>query len=97
MKKVTGIKELFSLFDAMGVYQTYGIKKVGVFVSFARGEAFRDIDLYIEEDLHYSQVQEMKQKLEAETGIHFDIMMKKNAEPVILYRAFKDMKYATAH
>ena len=97
MKKLSEIKELFSLFDEIGLYKIYGIKKVGVFGSFARGEAFRDIDLFIEEDLNYSQVQDMKQKLEAKTGIHFDIMMKKNAEPVILYRALKDMQYATAY
>jgi predicted nucleotidyltransferase len=97
MKKVSEIKELFSLFNEMGLYKTYGIKKLGVFGSFARGEAFRDIDLFIEEDLNYNQVQDMKQQLEAQTGIPFDIMMKKNAEPVILYRAFKDMQYATAY
>lgn len=97
MKKLSEIKELFNLFDEIGLYKIYGIKKVGVFGSFARGEAFRDIDLFIEEDLNYSQVQDMKQKLESQTGIHFDIMMKKNAEPVILYRALKDMQYATAH
>lgn len=97
MKRVSKIEDLFNLFDEMGLYKTYGIKKVGVFGSFARGEAFRDIDLFIEEDLNYKQVQDMKRKLEAHTGIHFDIMMKKNAEPVILYRAFKDMQYATGY
>ena len=97
MKKVTDVKGLFSLFDQMDLYKTYGIKKVGVFGSFARGEAFRDIDLFIEEDLKYSQVQDLKNTLENLTGIAFDIMMKKNAEPVILHRAFKDMQYATAH
>lgn len=97
MKKLTKISELFSLFNQMELYKTYGIKKVGVFGSFARGEAFHDIDLYIEDDINNSQVRDMKEKLEAETGITFDIMMKKNAEPVILHRAFKDMRYATAH
>ena len=97
MKRVTKIKELFSLFDQMGLYKTYGIKKVGVFGSFARGESFRDIDLFIEEDLKYSQVQDLKDQLEALTGIPFDIMMKKNAEPLILQRAQKDMQYATAY
>jgi uncharacterized protein len=97
VKKISKIKELFILFDEMGLYKAYGIKKVGVFGSFARGEAFHDIDLFIEEDLNYMQVQDMKQKLETQTGIHFDIMIKKNAEPVILHRANKDMLYATAH
>ena len=97
MKKVKEINDLFSLFDEMGLYKTYGIKKVGVFGSFARGEIFRDIDLFLEEDIEYHQLMDMKHNLENLTGIPFDIMLKKNAEPVILHRAFKDMQYATAH
>lgn len=96
MKKITEINELFRLFDEMGLYKTYGIKRLGVFGSFARGEDFRDIDIYIDEDLNYHQVQNLKNELELQTGISIDIMMKKNAEPVILHRAFKDMQYATA-
>ena len=97
MKNIHEIKELFKLFNEMGLYKTYGIEKVGVFGSFARGEAFHDIDLFIEEDLNYQQVQDLKNKLEQQTGIIFDIMIRKNAEPVILHRAFKDMQYATAY
>ena len=97
MNTLKEIKELFRLFDEMGLYKTYGIKRLGVFGSFARGEKFNDIDLFIEEDLDYLQVQDIKQKLETQTGIPFDIMVKKNAEPVILHRALKDMRYATAH
>ena len=95
MNTLKEIKELFRLFDEMGLYKTYGIKRLGVFGSFARGEKFNDIDLFIEEDLDYLQVQDIKQKLETQTGIPFDIMVKKNAEPVILHRALKDMRYAT--
>ncbi|HEY8658792.1 MAG TPA: nucleotidyltransferase domain-containing protein [Hanamia sp.] len=97
MRTVKEIKELFRLFDELDVYETYGIKKLGVFGSFARGEKFRDIDLFIEEDLDYHQITDLKNKLETQTCISFDIMIKKNAEPVILYRALKDMQYATAH
>ncbi len=97
MKKINDVKELFSLFDKMDLYKIYGIKKLGVFGSFARGEAFHDIDIYIDEDLNYLQIQDLKDKLEKQTGISFDILLKKNAEPVILHRAFKDMQYATAY
>jgi hypothetical protein len=38
---------------------------------------------------------EIKSVLEKETGIVFDIMLGRFAEPVILHRAIKDMKYAT--
>lgn len=97
MNTVREIKELFILFDDLDVYESYGIKKLGVFGSFARGEKFRDIDLFIEEDLDYHLVADLKKKLEQHTGIPFDIMVKKNAEPVILFRALKDMQYAAAH
>jgi len=97
MVTINEIKELFRLFEELGVYKTYGIKRLGVFGSFARGEKFRDIDLFIEEELSYRQVTDLKNKLETQTGISFDIMLKKNAEPAILHRAYKDMQYATAH
>ncbi len=89
--------ELFRLFQDMDIYKRYGIKKLGVFGSFARGESFHDIDIYVEEELVCQQVVDLKNSREKETGITFDIVVKKNAEPVILHRAFKDMKYATAY
>lgn len=91
------LEELFKLFDEMDLYKAYGIKRVGVFGSFARGEGFNDIDLYIEEDIHYGQLKELKNRLEMKTGIPLDIMTKKYAEPVILHRAMKEMLYATPH
>ena len=97
MKKSINVKELFILFDEMRIYQNYGIKKLGVFGSFARGEKFRDIDLFIEEEIDYNQIMDLKNKLETKTGFSFDIMLKKNAEPVILHRALKDMQYAASH
>ncbi len=97
MRPVKEINELFMLFDDLDIFKSYGIKKLGVFGSFARGEKFRDIDIFIEEDLDYHQVTDLKKKLEQQTGIPFDIMVKKTAEPVILFRALKDMQYAAAH
>ena len=97
MRTIKEIEELFKLFEDLDIYETYGIKKLGVFGSFARGEQFKDIDLFIEEDLGYKQISDLKNKLESKTGIPFDIMVKKNAEPVILHRALKDMQYATTH
>ena len=91
------LEELFKLFDEMDLYKEYGIKRVGVFGSFARGESFNDIDLYIEEDIQYGQLRELKYKLEMQTGIPFDIMTKKYAEPVILFRAMKEMLFGITH
>ncbi len=57
---------------------------------------FNDIDLFIEDDIDYRQVLQLKEMLEKETGLSVDIMQKKYAEPLILHRALKDMKYAAA-
>jgi predicted nucleotidyltransferase len=94
MRIIKQIEDLSTLLRELNVYHSFGIKRVGVFGSFARGEAFRDIDLYVEDDLDNKQALLFKQQLEAETGIPFDIMLKKYAEPVVLYRAMKEMRYA---
>ena len=96
MKTVQNINDLFLLFSQKDLFRQYGLKRIGVFGSFARGEQFKDIDLFIEEDIGYREVLHLKNLLENETGLPVDIMQKKHAEPVILYRALKDMKYAAA-
>ncbi|MBL0272567.1 MAG: nucleotidyltransferase domain-containing protein [Chitinophagaceae bacterium] len=96
MKSVQNINDLFLLFSHNNLYRQYGLKRIGVFGSFARGEKFNDIDLFIEEEINFRQVLQLKELLERETGMPVDIMQKKYAEPVILYRALKDMKYAAA-
>jgi predicted nucleotidyltransferase len=88
------INDLFRLFVDLDIYGTFGIKRLGVLGSFARGEEFHDIDLFIEEDLGHKKITELKNTLESQTGIPFDVMVKKNAEPVILHRAMKDILYA---
>ena len=96
MKAVKNINDLYILFNEMNLFREYNIKRIGVFGSFARGEQFNDIDLFIEDDLNFQQLIQLRNLLEKETGIPFDIMKKKYAEPVILYRALKDMQYAAA-
>lgn len=93
MRTIKEINDLFRLFDDLDIHGTFGIKR-GVFGSFAKGEEFHDIDLFIEEDLDHKKIIELKNTLESQTGIPFDVMVKKNAEPVILHRAMKDILYA---
>ena len=96
MKTVKNINDLHTLFTEKNLFREYNINRIGVFGSFVRGEKFNDIDLFIEDDLNFQQLIQLKSLLETETGIPFDIMQKKYAEPVILYRALKDMQYAAA-
>ncbi len=97
MKTVKNIDDLFLLLRQKNVFNEYGLKRIGVFGSMARGEQFHDIDLFIEESIELQKAFQLKESLEEAAGIAVDIMLKQYAEPVILYRALKDMKYASAY
>ena len=77
MKTVQNINDLFLLFSQNNLFSQYGLKRIGVFGSFARGEKFNDIDLIIEDEIDYRQVLQLKELLENETGLPVDIMQKK--------------------
>lgn len=78
------------------VFARFGFDRIGVFGSFARGERFNDIDLLIESRLDYDSRMALKNFLEAQLNVPVDIVLKEFAEPIILFRALKDVKYATA-
>ena len=76
--------------------QKHNLEKIGIFGSFARGETAGDIDFYIDsEDYRIQNLIGLKKDLEEITDMSVDIMLKKYANPIILYRAEKDMKYVT--
>jgi predicted nucleotidyltransferase len=76
--------------------EKYHLERIGVFGSFARGEKASDIDFYIDsENCNVKDLVELKNDLEKITEKEVDIMLKKYANPIILYRAEKDMKYVT--
>jgi predicted nucleotidyltransferase len=72
------------------------LDKIGIFGSFSRGEKANDIDFYIDmENYSVKNLINLKKDLEIITQKEVDIMLKKYANPIILYRAQKDMKYVT--
>jgi len=78
------------------ILKKYNLDKIGVFGSFARGEKANDIDFYIDMDnYNVKNLIGLKKDLEKITEKEVDIMLKKYANPIILYRAEKDMKYVT--
>lgn len=78
------------------ILKKYGVQRIGVFGSFARGEKYNDIDLFIDEDTYeYKDLIAMKRELEKEFNTRIDIVIKKYANPIVLHRAQKDMKYVT--
>ena len=79
-----------------GLLKKHHLEKIGVFGSFARGEEANDIDFYIDSDDYcVEDLLDLKDDLEKITQKRVDIMLKKYANPIILYRAEKDMKYVT--
>jgi predicted nucleotidyltransferase len=65
-----------------------------VFGSFARNEKFRDIDLLIEDNVSLDSLISFQNILKNDIDIPVDIVLSKYAEPIILYRAKHDLKYA---
>jgi len=78
------------------ILKKYNLDKIGVFGSFARGEKAKDIDFYIDLDnYNLKNLIPLKNDLEEITQKEVDIMLKKYANPIVLYRAQKDMVYVT--
>ena len=78
------------------LFKKHNLEKLGVFGSFARGEKSNDIDFYIDmENYSVKSLINLKNDLEKITEKQVDIMLKKYANPIVLYRAQKDMKYVT--
>jgi predicted nucleotidyltransferase len=76
--------------------EKYSLERIGIFGSFARGENANDIDFYIDmENYDVKNLINLKRDLEKITEKEVDIMLKKYANPIVLYRAQKDMKYVT--
>ncbi|MCL2038990.1 MAG: nucleotidyltransferase domain-containing protein [Bacteroidetes bacterium] len=74
--------------------EKYNLEKIGVFGSFARGENANDIDLYIDSDnCNLKKMLNLKNDIEKISNKKIDIMLKKYANPIILYYALKDMIY----
>lgn len=74
----------------------YGIRKISLFGSFITGRDYNDIDILVEDARDYNSLVEFKQELESLTNRKIDLMIKKFANPIVLYRAKKDMVDVTA-
>ena len=90
------INALEKVIKEENLLKKYNLEKIGIFGSFSRGEKANDIDFYIDLD-NYSlkNLINLKSDLEKITKKDVDIILKKYANPLVLYRAQKDMKYVT--
>ena len=90
------IKALEKIIKDENLLEKYNLDKIGVFGSFARGEKPNDIDFYIDvESCNLRDLINLKRDLEKIVKKKVDIMLKKYSNPIVLYRAEKDMKYVT--
>jgi len=78
------------------IFSKYNLNRIGIFGSFARGEEnANDIDILIEDDIDPDKLIQLKMMLEKSFQKKVDIVLTKFANPIILYRAQKDLHYAT--
>ncbi|HQV78003.1 MAG TPA: nucleotidyltransferase domain-containing protein [Chitinophagales bacterium] len=87
------IEDIRNYFIEHDLFNKYNLTKIGVFGSFARGEKFKDIDLYVEDEVNLLKLYYLKKILQYEWNIKVDIVPKKEADPLIMYFAINDMKY----
>ncbi len=88
------LKELELFLNQNKVFDLFGLEQIGVFGSFAREEKANDIDLLIQQPTkkHINEF-ELAEDLKHKSGIKFDIVLEQFAEPIILHRAKKDLRY----
>ncbi|MDR3266836.1 MAG: nucleotidyltransferase domain-containing protein [Tannerella sp.] len=80
------------------IFSQYNLNRIGVFGSFARDDAnANDIDILIEDDIDPDKLIELKTLLESSFHKKVDMVIKKYANPIVLYRAQKDLLYATQY
>lgn len=92
--KPYNLAELETFFRQNNLFDVLGVEKIGVFGSFARNEPFQDIDLLIQDDVQISSLLAFHQKLTEKLDIPVDIVLEKYAEPIILLKAKRDLRYA---
>ena len=93
---LSSVDELQTLLKQRKLLQQFSISRLGVFGSFARNEPAHDIDLLIEDDLSLEAALQFKQCLEQEVDNSLDVMLKSWANPNVLHRAMKDIRYVEA-
>jgi len=92
--EIKNLKDLENYFKKADLFALLGVNRIGVFGSFARNEKFNDIDLLIEDDVNSESLVSFQKILKQNINVPVDIVLNKYAEPIILYRAQQDLKYA---
>ena len=77
------------------IFERYDLDRIGVYGSFARGEAYRDVDLLIDPYLEYRVRMQLREELQELLHSKVDMVVRELMDPIVMYRAKKDLRYAT--
>lgn len=91
------ISDLESIMLRNDLFKKFGLSKLGVFGSTARGEVSNDIDILIEDNVDYRSLSAFRDELQKLTNKHIDIVIARYANPIVLHRARKEIIYVTEH
>ena len=94
--EIQNLAQLENYFRKAKLFELIGVKRIGVFGSFARCEDFKDIDLLIEEDVNTDSLISFQKIIKEDIHVPVDIVISKYAEPIILFRAKQDLRYANS-
>ncbi|KJV06930.1 hypothetical protein VZ94_08110 [Methylocucumis oryzae] len=92
-QRLVCVEDLQTVLKQQKLLEQFAFSRLGVFGSFARNESGHDIDLFIEDDVSLETALRFKQCLEQVVDNPLDVMLKKWANPIVLHRAMKDMRY----
>ena len=79
------------------LFEKFKLSKIGVFGSTARGEVSNDIDILIDDSVDYRSLSILRDELQRLTNKRIDIVIARYANPIVLYRAKKEIVYVTKH
>lgn len=91
------IEDIQNYFNEHDLFNKYGLTKIGIFGSFARGEKFNDSDLYVEDNIDIRKAAELKLLLQNNYDLQIDLVLKSKENKLIMFYAKKDMKYIYAN
>jgi len=95
--KDSQVVQLENIMMNNNLFDKYGLNKIGVFGSAARGENSHDIDILIEDVVDYHSLSVFRDELSMYMKKPIDIVIAKYANPIILHRAKKEIVYVTKH
>lgn len=91
------ISQLEDIMIRNNLFEKFGLSRIGVFGSTARGEFSNDIDILIEDNVDYRLLSVLRNELQFLTKKRIDIVIAKYANPIVLHRAKKEIIYVTMH